>query len=104
MMNVETFAAIIPSMADKDQSFANSLLASMRSPRGLSEKQAYWVQTLADRASGVKEAGINLEPIAVMIRSAKDAGLAYPKVRLAYEGVTYKITLAGAASKNAGCL
>jgi hypothetical protein len=104
--SAEAFAALIPQMSERDQSFATDLLRSYRG-RGLSDKQAYWVQTLADRVTAPKgpaASGLNLEPLAVMMRRAKDAGLVHPKVRLAYEGMTFSLSLAGAASANAGHL
>lgn len=104
MTNPAEFAALIPQMSPRDQNFASSLLSAMQSSRGLSDKQAYWVNTLAQRVTNPKapETGITLEPLAVMMRRAKNAGLQHPKVSLAYEGMTFTLSLAGAASANAG--
>src|SRR5262245_17669305 len=108
-ISADAFAALIPNMAPRDQGFAASLLASYRGRKGLSDKQAQWVNTLSDRVLNpqprkAEAEGLNLAPLAALLRTAKDKGLKAPKVRLSYGASTYALSLAADHSKNPGHL
>lgn len=96
-----------PTMPEKDQAFAYSLL-SAAAMRGLSDKQAAWVRKLVDRAISPPPAVINVGDVSGLIAlfdKAKASGLKWPKLRTTTaDGIALTIKVAGEQSRNAGDL
>jgi hypothetical protein len=97
--------AVLDRLPDKDRSFAADLVAKGRKYR-LSEKQAYWVNKLAQRGRGedalpaTANIGDLLKVIALFDRAAQH--LKYPKVILACGDKAVKLSIAGERAKVPG--
>lgn len=90
----------------KDQAFAESLLGQYAQKGSLSEKQAYWVEKLAARATKGDEPVVatpvgDISGIVQLIQNAKSK-LKFPRVLLLTDVATLRVSLAGPASKMPG--
>ena len=100
-------------LSAKDRDFASSLIASARSPRGVSDRQLEWLVKLHERAtapavapaSGLSVAS-SLSPVVAMFDAAKASGLKWPFVMLHADGgaLTLKLKVAGENSRTPGAL
>jgi hypothetical protein len=98
----EHLAANIKALSDKDQSFAASLLRS-RVDGKTSAKQWVWIRTLAARATNPAPAPVTMTVKGVFAAfQTAAANLKKPKVIIADNGVTLRLSVLGKGSKNCG--
>ena len=93
-------------LAPKDRSFAESLLASARASRGLSEKQAYWAGVLAQRVTApmAEPDGYVIGTVLVDLFDRANQKLKMPKMLFATDCATLRLSRAGQMSRFPGAL
>jgi hypothetical protein len=108
MTPIQTLSAHIATLPAKDQSFAQSLL-NQATTKGLSEKQMFWVEKLAARATGTTPVEApaqvgNFAGVIALFATAK-AHLKFPKIRLALaDGRKVVLSVAGPKAKHPGTI
>lgn len=107
-MDLSFLEANIHKLPVRDREFASDLCRKNKK-YGLSEKQAYWAEVLTERAAGVtveqpeqvvEQVGDFHKVIELFVRAKKF--LKFPKIVLQDDHRPIALSLAGAASKNAG--
>lgn len=95
---------VMPALSEKDQEFGKSLVGGIDKYGSLTEKQAYWVQTLIERANEPKREAVEVNMAGVQqLFAAAAQRLKHPKIRLqAADGTPVVLAVAGAKSKYAG--
>lgn len=93
-------------LSTRDTDFAVSLLQQFDERGTLSEKQAYWLRKLADRAAGTPEPdhGIDGTALIAYFDRAAEAGLQYPKMKLTAGGHPLVLSRCGPRSKHHGAI
>jgi Family of unknown function (DUF6011) len=105
--NIAVLVDALPLLPAKDQGFAASLI-SQHGKKGLSPKQWYWVNELANRANGTAtpvattQVG-NMSAIVEMLNFAK-GHLKFPAILVAAENQTLKLNIAGKMAKVPGSI
>jgi hypothetical protein len=107
MTSFQTLSANLAALPVKDQAFAQSLL-DQAAKKGLSDKQMFWVEKLAARATGSEPAAAapaqvgNFAGVIALFQAAK-AHKAFPKISLLLDdGRKIVLTLAGEKAKMPG--
>lgn len=101
-----TLADKITNLPANDQNFAASLLAAFKKGK-CSDKQAYWIAKLAERATNGNTPPASygddgeLSPIADMLKSAGQK-MKRPRITLDHDGASIALSLAGASSRYPG--
>lgn len=103
---VEALEVAMTLVPEKDRVFASSLVSTYKKYKGLSPKQAPWVQTLLSRALNiappqVTESVGNFDAVYSLFAKAKQQ-IKFPKIRLQLYGQPVVLALAGAKSKVPG--
>lgn len=106
---VETLRANIDNLPAKDLDFALSLISAAFSRKGVSEKQAYWLGVLANRATGKEKPApaVNLGDVSGIVALLDKAGkrLKYPAFIVRPEGgEAIRVSVAGARAKVPGAI
>jgi hypothetical protein len=89
--NIVALRDNLAKLSERDQKFARDLIAASFSARGLSEKQAYWVDRLVERATQPKPApvtekvGDDLSAVVALFAKASET-LKRPAIVLRHEG------------------
>jgi hypothetical protein len=108
MTPIQTLSANLSALPAKDQSFAQSLL-NQATTKGLSDKQMFWVEKLAARATGTAPVEApaqvgNFAGVIALFATAK-AHLKFPKIRLALtDGRKVVLSVAGPKAKHPGTI
>lgn len=97
----------LANLNEKDKGFAQNLLDSYHNYHRLSEKQAYWVRELANRAQGfeakkAEDIG-SLSAINALFDKASSS-LKRPAIVLKDDAQTYRLSVAGERSSNPGSI
>lgn len=106
---VEKLQSVLDKLPERDKPFALSLLNSVKKYRLPTEKQEYWLKELYKRAVNPPEKPKgeqvgDLSRLVTMFNTVKGR-LKFPSIRFqTHDGKSFKVTPAGAASTNAGCL
>lgn len=108
---VDTLSKNLNNLDAKDQKFALSLVQFSKTKRGLSEKQVYWLQRMAEKAQGIPDM---VEPdtdavgsMVALTELLDTAGkkLQYPRVDMALsDGTTVRVYKASDKGSNPGSL
>lgn len=108
---VEQLEAAIPHLAGRDLAFAQDLLRDAKSFRGLTARQAPWVEVLARRAAAggrdapvAQVAGKGIDGVRALFARAKAAGLKRPGISVSCEGVEMRLTRAPDSGRNPGAI
>jgi len=104
---VKVLSANLCALAPNDREFAESLLASAGSARGLSPKQAHWVGVLAERAANPPKAGgVELGNVSGILELFERAGatLKHPHIAATVLGVQPRPSVSGPQSRAPGSI
>lgn len=101
---VAELSSLVGKLPAKDQDFARSLVAQY-TRRGLSDKQAVWVQRLIDRtkASVTAPVQVDLSRISTMLNKAGEH-LKYPAILVLVNGKSMRLHVAGNRSSAPGSI
>jgi hypothetical protein len=105
--NINILVDALPLLKDKDQGFAASLI-SQHGKKGLSPKQWYWVNELANRANGTvapaptTQVG-NVSAIVELLNHAKKH-LKFPAILVRAENTDLRLNIAGKMAKVPGSI
>lgn len=98
MASVSALRDVLARLSNSDQEFAQSLIDQAEG-RGLSEKQAAWVDKLVARASAPKAAPVNVMPLVDFMH---DANVKRPSVLLMAGEQDIRLAIAGPSSRAPG--
>lgn len=103
---IQTLTANLNALSSKDREFATSLLDSVKRRGSASEKQAYWLNELAKRATQPKDApkGEQVGSVAGIVELMDKVTLKRPAILIKTEAGDLRITKAGAESRNPGAI
>lgn len=128
---IATLSGNLVSLPPKDLAFAASLIAQFTKNGQLSERQEPWVDKLLERLPGASKKAVDRKPVVSKAQSTSpyirsqaqtevarlgdmtavidlfktaQASLKWPKIRLKVENEIVILRLAGARSKNQGCV
>lgn len=110
-MNIETAIAAIKAnshnLSNEDETFAFDLMASVMTRGAASDKQAYWLKVLAERATTPKAPAPSvgdMSGVYALFETAKASGLKFPKIVAASPVGEIKLSVAGPKAKAPGSI
>lgn len=105
--NIAPLVAALPSLKERDQAFASSLIAQ-HAKKGLSPKQWYWVGELASRATKVDAApaGTQVGSVSAIVELLDTAKkhLKYPAILVHANDQDFRLNIAGMTAKVPGSI
>lgn len=84
----ELLKGSLDSLSSGRRTFAESILRAAYSQKGASDKQWYWIHKLAEELQATKPSAVSLTlpRIRILLRTAREAGIEKPKIRLTLPG------------------